>query len=114
VKHFQICVAAAFWGLTSVGCSSVSTPETGKAACQAYCNQCPDAGLPTTVPPNPNPPPPSYTLSCPAMCDAMAANLPVGCNSATVDWFNCLAAQKDKCARGCTAQETQAHNLCLQ
>lgn len=107
MKHFQICIAAALLTLLGVGCGSDKTPESGKAACETYCNElgnsCVDAGVSLD------------TATCKStMCDAMPATLPVGCNSATAAWFNCLAAQADVCATGCATQQALSLTLCFQ
>jgi cysteine sulfinate desulfinase/cysteine desulfurase-like protein len=109
VKNFQVCTVAALLALLSVGCGGNTNLGSGKAACESYCNKvensCPDAGVSVDVP------------SCPTECDRMPAVLPVGCNSATQDWFNCLAAQEDVCAAfgsACSTQQALAQTLCFQ
>ncbi len=110
MKHFQISMAAALLALLSVGCGGNTNLGSGKAACDAYCNKvenaCADAGT-------------SDPLPCPGKCDAMPATLPVGCNSATQDWFNCLAAQEDVCTAfgspdACSSQQALALSVCFQ
>jgi cysteine sulfinate desulfinase/cysteine desulfurase-like protein len=109
VKNIQVCTVAALLALLSVGCGGNTNLGSGKAACEAFCNKvedaCADAGTS------------SDPLPCPKKCDAMPSTLPVGCNSATQDWFNCLAGQEDVCAAfgsACSSQQALAQSVCFQ